>query len=351
MGSYLLSHLRQNRKTFLYLIVFAVAVTFIFSGLNQCTQVTYYADDQYVKRNDYSSEIGTPISILAISCFVLPVLEFQFFKKRRNLDCAYSLPISRTEMGIVHYVTGLLLLVIPYTCSYILNFVLMLRYPGEFYLTPLLGHYFICLVLAVCFYSVFVFVYNQANSSGDGIWFIILWSLVFLVFMMDYEVIMDKFYNDYYRSQYQISNPLMGMPLLGLSEITYEYARVVERSQWGDLNAIWTDTTTMVMMVLWLVLGVASVIGFYFTFGKRGAQKTEEISESWVGYKLMIPVYAFSGMLLVYSAPGMWLIIEGIALVGYMIYRKGFHLQKTDWIVLACLLLFALTFGTVFAFL
>ena len=340
MKSYMRSHLRDSLKTLLYLVAFSVAVTLIFSGSNQCYPNEDYIDGEWIVTGYYySSMLGIPVTILAISCFALPVLEFSFFKKRRNLDCAYALPISRREMGIVHYLTGLLLLVIPYTCSYLINFLLMLRYPGAFDYRLLFEHYILCMLLGICIYSVYVFVFNEANSTGDGVWFIILWTFVF------YLIARALFGISYYDNLSE-----MGISFMALNGFTASYMDIIDGDRVALTADIWENTKGMIYISLWLVLGILSMIGHYLTFGKRPAQHTEEVSDSWFGYRVMIPIYAVCGMVL-WQDIGAWLIVEVIAVVGYMIYRKGLHLKKSDWISLAVFPVIAYIMTTVTALL
>jgi len=340
MRSYLRSYLRSSLKTLFYLVAFSIAVTFIFSSTNQCYEFQYldYGTSEWVTNRYYSSELGIPVTILAISCYVLPVLEFAFFKKRRNLDCAYALPISRREMGIVHYLTGFMLLVVPFSCSYFVNFLLLLRYPGVFNCSLLPEHYCLCLLFGVCIYSVFVFIFNQANSTGDGIWFVVLWT--FVIYLVSEAFDLQYRYMDELGAYYYNDYSYMGIPFMTFNELTVSYMEIVDGENQRLIPQIWSESNALIYIVLWLVLGVASAIGFYLSFGKQPAQKTEEISDSWFGYRVMIPVYGICGMIL-FDDPGAWVLIEGIAFVGYMIYRKGFHLKKSDWIVL-CMLIFFL---------
>lgn len=340
MKSYMRSHLRDSLKTLLYLVAFSVAVTLIFSGSNQCYPNEDYIDGEWIVTGYYySSMLGIPVTILANSCFALPVLEFSFFKKRRNLDCAYALPISRREMGIVHYLTGLLLLVIPYTCSYLINFLLMLRYPGAFDYRLLFEHYILCMLLGICIYSVYVFVFNEANSTGDGVWFIILWTFVF------YLIARALFGISYYDNLSE-----MGISFMALNGFTASYMDIIDGDRVALTADIWENTKGMIYISLWLVLGILSMIGHYLTFGKRPAQHTEEVSDSWFGYRVMIPIYAVCGMVL-WQDIGAWLIVEVIAVVGYMIYRKGLHLKKSDWILLVVFPVIAYIMTTVTALL
>lgn len=346
MRSYLRSHLRKSLKTLLYLVAFSVAITFIMSSSGQCIESWYYVESgARVVHHYYDSMLSLPTTILSISAFVLPVLEFEFFKKRRNLDCVYALPISRREMGIVHFLTGLLLLVIPYSCSYLINYMLLLRYPVAFDVSYLAAHYFLCLVFGVCIYAINTFIFNEANSVIDGACFVILWTFVFVLVSLTISNCIHKqlTWESYQELELDFLESGTIIPIGPISVATKEYAYAVEQSTRADLVEFWADPGNLFWMAALVVLGISAMIGFVLNFGKRAAQKTEEISDSWFGYRVMIPVYAVCGMVLA-DDPGMWLIIEGIAFVGYVIYRKGFHLKKSDWMVLV-LLVFFLLFG------
>ena len=178
--AYLKTHLRNNFRPLLFIVIFSVVLTVALAYTDQ--KYVFFSYSSNTTRITYYCTIWIPVMILAISCYIAPYMEFAFFKKRRNLDCAYALPVSRKEMGRAHYFSGLLTIFLPYTLSYITNTLLMLRYAQEYSFAPLIPHYLLCLLFGACAYSIFVFVFNEANSPGDGIWFIILWSaVIFLV--------------------------------------------------------------------------------------------------------------------------------------------------------------------------
>lgn len=354
--AYFRDHFRSKRKVLLCALIFALALTFIYSiGGQKYEFIRYeYVDDEtYIEHTAvyYDSYLGLQTIILCTLAYSLPVLEFSFFKKRRNLDCAYALPISRREMGLVHYFTGLLCMIIPFVSSYLLNFLLLLRYPEGFYYPPLAGYFFLNLLIGIILYSVFTFVFNQANSTGDGVWFIILWSFAFgfvaetvRVFLRDWLNLgkmelgsMNLLSDD---SAYGISWGL-------LSDIQWKYTQVIEKTQSASISELWSDLVFVKWFVLWILLGIGSVLGFVFSFGKRGAEQTQEVSDSWFGFKLLIPLYAICGMV-VYR--GLFvLVIWILAFVGYIIYRKGFHLKKWDWIILGTLIPWAILCGTMYS--
>jgi len=58
---------------------------------------------------------------------------------------------------------------------------------------------------------------------------------------------------------------------------------------------------------------------------------------------VLIPIYAISGMMLAngsYEEIFEWIMIEICTLIGYTIYRRGFHYKKSDIAVMLLLLIF-----------
>ena len=71
-------------------------------------------------------------------------------------------------------------------------------------------------------------------------------------------------------------------------------------------------------------------------------EKTEEISDSYFGFRTLIPIYAISAMILSESSNYiiLWVIFELLTFIGYTIYRRGFHYKKSDVITMCMLLIF-----------
>ena len=285
-------------------------------------------------RSGYESSLGIPVTFLCILAYVLPVLEFSFFKKRINLDCAYALPISRRAMGAVHYLSGLAILFGTFTLSYLLNFLLMLSYgPGWYHFLPMIPHYFLCLLLGFALYSFLVFVFCEANTKGDGIWFMLLYT--FLV-PLSYATLVTS---------HILPSTDPGFPVMPwgvLSRLTHTYRDLVDiaRINLKPTSAgfpFWLTPEYVGGFVFWLGIGILAAIGLFFTFGKRRMEKTEEISDSFFGYRTLIPLYAVFGMLYMKDIL-FWVIIELFALLGYTIYRRGFRYRKSDIVILVSLL-------------
>ncbi len=279
----------------------------------------------------YYCTLEIPVTLMVILCYLAPVLAFSPFKKRRNLDCFYALPISRQGLAAVHYLTGLAALVIPFTLSYLTNFLLLLRFASRFNLAPVLGHYFLTLIFGAVIYSVFVFVFNEANTVVDGIWFMILYSFILGLAILCIE----SYMHDLIRLT--AGYGAIWAPIAGVTSLISHAVNGTSPSEYGA-----DYSHAPIWYAVWVVLAIAAAVGFFLTFGKRRVEKTEALSDSYFGFRTLIPVYAVTGMLLFHSShePIYWLIIEVLAATGYTIFRRGFHYKKSDLIILAALTVF-----------
>lgn len=328
---YFRSHMRSNFRSLIYILVAVLFFTFFIAINNQPSPRYDYETGEIIMR--YYSTLYIPVIVIGVLSYILPVMQFSFFKKRINLDCAYSLPISRKCMGAVHYLSGLIMLFLAYTASYLLNFILLLsRGPGWFVFTPMIAHYFLCLLLGFAVYSLMAFVFNQANTKKDGIWFMILYTFVFVLIISTVKYITNS-------REIAIGEFLIPWGLL--DSITTIYQSLVEVNT-KDKELFFATEEFVSWFVIWIVIGVASAFSLIYTFGDRRMEKTEEISDSYFGFKTLIPIYAITGMILFESSNSiiLWAIIELLAFVGYTIYRRGFHYKKSDIAILCMLLIF-----------
>ena len=323
--------MRSNLKPFLYILIITLSLGLILGLTNQPYEEWEYELEIRVK--DYHSTLYIPVLFMCILAYVLPVMEFSFFKKRRNLDCAYALPISRRCMGIVHYLSGAITLACTFTLSYLLNFALLLtRGASYFNFPPMIAHYLLCLVLGLALYSIMAFAFNEANTQGDGIWFMLLWTFAVALAIMSVEELANGYSF--------LAHGGCAIPWGVIDSLTSSYQYIVEK---GDLSFayFWQRPECFVWLFVWCAVGIMAAVGFFLTFGKRRMEKTEEISDSFFGYRTLIPAYVIFGMITFGSYdPIFWVIIEILALVGYTIYRRGFHYKKWDLIFLASMIVF-----------
>ncbi len=330
--TYFRSHLKSDIRVLLYFVAITLVLTLII-GINNGTGNAWDSD---LKANVkvYYSTIGTSVIFLCLLAYIAPVLEFSFFKKRINLNCAYSMPISRRAMGMAHFLSGAITVALPFTLSYILNFIMILTRGAEHYnLAPLVSHYFLCLILGLAMYSLMVFAFNEANTTGDGIWFMFLWTFVTFFATLALDRVMDA-------TSFYVIEPL---PWGLISEITTGYRRLVELTVpvYSTAQPFLETPGCIFWVVIWILIGIASGVAFFLSFGKRRMEKTEEISDSFFGYRVLIPYFAVCGMV-AFQDVAMWVVFEILALIGYTIYRRGFRYKPSDIAVLLLLFPFLL---------
>ena len=344
--AYFRAHLKESlRPTFFFTIVAVVICTFILQTNSVVRWETFGNIRHY--RGLRADAMLQPLGVvLCALCYIVAYLQFSGFKKRRNLDCFYALPITRRALGVIHYLVGLFQVLVPFTGAYLISLFLFCIRAIE-YVAPVLGSlilwYLLCLLLLCIMYSFLVFAFNVANTSLDGCVFMLLYTFVFapitawLVWVADKQEILSS------TLDVGAINSFLFGPLVTLTNICVNFAwnggdvSAVTRNERGDVAAV-------VWLVFWIVVGILSFLGFFFSFGKRRTEKTEETSDSYFGYRILIPFMAFSTTFWMFqwaSNMEIWfyLGIDVLALMMYTLYRRGFHYKKSDFIVIGLLLL------------
>lgn len=334
--SYLKIRLQKSAKAVMYMTIIAVIITAIYTYGEHSYQLPQYNENftEWIgTRTIYRSLIATSATVMICACYIAAVMNFSTFMKRRNLDCYYALPLSRRAIGTVHYLVGLINVVCIFTASYITNIVTMLMANGNFRYIYLLPYYFVSLLIGAIIYSVLVFVFNEGTSVVDGIIYMICYTFAPMV-LCTALLELTSLGREYLFSE--LSTSLLFGLLLSVTEVFENAVEVKQDIFTSHLGA----EHIIAWSVIWLIIGVAAAVGFFLRFGKRRPELTEDVSESYFGYKVIIPYMAAMIMLSFDSFDLLTLIfIEVAAFVGYTIYRRGFKYKKQDIITLAALVI------------
>jgi hypothetical protein len=131
------------------------------------------------------------------------------------------------------------------------------------------------------------------------------------------------------------------IPVGLLVDISNNYKYLVEIN-YAERATFWNNPQNVGWFIFWLIAGALSAVGFFLTFGKRRMEKTEEISDSYFGFRTLIPIFGIAGMIAFCMSDMIivWVIIELLAILGYTIYRRGFHYKKSDIAILLSLIIF-----------
>ncbi len=281
--------------------------------------------------------------VLGVFCTLIPILELSGFKNRRNLDTLYFFPIKRGKMALVHYLSGAIQIFTIYTVSFILVWMYLLFKTDCFDLRSMPLYYICSLALGFVMYSVFTFVFNEANTVADGAIFCGLWMYAaFVVF----EVIKFCYLETTVINQgiqYLEIDSLTGWGIVyaPINNLTVIFQDLIEVNKDVPEYSYGRDYADIYMSQLyaffaWLAVGIAAAVGYFVRFVRKGAEMAGEISDSMFGFKLLIPLYGYALMLLVGAEEILMIIIFALMLTGYFIYRRSFRIKAKDLIFIAC---------------
>lgn len=298
--------------------------------------------------------LGYPVTIMMIMCAVAPGWMFSIFKKKRNLDCFYSLPISRRTLGMLQYGLGLIAVYLPFLLAYAQALLCNMSggHFGNLGHKYILYHFLVSVTAGFVIYTLFSFVFNLANSSGDGYIFMIAYQIVplFLIGSIDgavkaYERLVNPSgytYYSYFNEEYGCSYSFFGELL---SDLCVKAERKYPEKY---LDKSLADPEVWTVFVIWIVVGALALYGLYRIFAVKKAEQTEEMSETVFGYKTLIPICAVAGILSGFGNDFYYGLMYFVAaVIGYTVYRRGVKYKKSDAIVLALLFAFNLTMSVV----
>ena len=180
-----------------------------------------------------------------------------------------------------------------------------------------------------------VFVFNRANTVGDGILLMLAYTVVYYVVMWPISNISGK------------GDSLVLICLhinihWGVIDYMTTYYQSLIDIRPSNSSDIWNMTSFIMEFVYWVVAGAASAVGFFFTFGKKGVEKVGEISDSFFGFRTLIPLFSVCLMIFFGQTDSIisWFVIEALTLIAYTVYRRGFRYKKSDIAVLCLLIIF-----------
>ena len=328
--------------------------------------ITITTASEGVSSFEYDQPVRTGIeslaTIMGIIASIIPMLETDIFKNRRNLDTLYFLPLSRFKMALAHYISGLIQMFAIYTVAFLGHFLVLCKYAKYFKLQYMPLYYILLLLLGVAIYSIFIFLYGEANSTADGVICSVMWIFALYLFALVVIIpIREYAFNFVYKPNGVDVSPeyfdftrdinsfaLWLLPYTSINNLTVIFQDVMEGTRsWvgvGDCYDIaWVyEYPTLgeaiaerysgnwYMIFFPIIAGAASVFGYFRTFAGKGAEKAGEVSSSWFCYKTLIPAYGFMGLVFTGFSGIMFFLIVAAMYLAYAIYRKSFKIRKAD---------------------
>lgn len=331
-GRYLAYRLKHS---VLKTVIFALIALLI-------TQNTVVNQVAYLEPEYRSAGLSAQATVLFILCMLVPMLESAAFKNRRNLDTLYFFPIKRRGMALATYISGFAQSVAVYSVTFFTAWIYLAVKTDCFALQYMFPYYVLSLLVGLATYSFFTFIFAQANTVVDGVLFCSLW------FVAPYLIIAALFQFDLFEDipwRLQSAIQEWGLAYSPINNLTVIFQDLIEINQIGHTD--YYQTYAYYYRELWYffviggVVGIASVWGYFVTFVKRGAEKTGEISNSWFGYKTLIPICGYGLMILMGGISVVTFLLIAMMVVGYIIYRRGFRFKLPDYLLTGGALLMA----------
>lgn len=338
-ASYFKYSLKKVLVEMLTLTVFALMM--VHFSVNQSLSYMGEGPDRVLSLVDSDVCLWVSSMILGVLAVVLPLLRLSTFKSRRNIDTLYSFPLSRRKMVAVQLGMGIGEMFCAFTLSYLYFIFLYKLKAGAFHLFWLLPNYFVALVGGLILYFFVAFFFWQGNTVADGIVFAIGFAGAPALFVADLMVVLPE--GDF------LPQAAWGFPFWHLNNTTIWFHNKVMLSSPEKLEAMGGDQAAFsynwemeqlseysYMYIVWLAVAVILAAMLFYFVGRSKAEKAGDISDSFFGYRTLVPFYGYS-LLLIFSREGVLifsLIIYLLMAVGYILYRRGFKLRMSDWICL-----------------
>lgn len=275
------------------------------------------------------SHMGTLAAYVGLLAVGVPTALTQYKMKKRSTDLYYALPISHTKVLTARFLIGLILVYVPFTAAYWLGaFVVMARIPEAVFAVWYIPMYFATLIPVYIIYSLTAFVYTRANRDFDGVMFILFWAFALTLVAAVLLSMFDK--DDFF-----IYNYFMPFRPLDLSTSFFQHKLY-------DLQWYAADGGEKVAMSLGFAvtaaLSAAATFGLFFTERNAKAENAGQLSESWFGYRVMIPLYTVCVLSLLDlkfwdTEIFLFIIFVTAAFFINVLYRRTFRIGKKQFII------------------
>ncbi|MCL2796632.1 MAG: hypothetical protein FWD58_01060 [Firmicutes bacterium] len=355
MKKYFIYELKKNWLAALILAAFATVfyITFIINADFQPNFTGTYVPP---------SLVAVPLVTLMLLCTFVPAMVFSYKMNARQTDCFYALPLRREKVYLIKSAIGLLMVLVPYTVAYWLGFIATAAKPNAFELWAFIPAYFISIPLAVMLFGFNAFIFTRANRQSDGTFFVVLYACVGVMLAGYVYVLFDCGYGGGYGDYGNYTNPsgsrinivnpsfwdwFTYSPLTWLAnkytgiisntETLYGVGAVIRPHEEVDLSGF--INLEWLYYLFAALTGIAAWAGLFLTARKEKAENAERVSDTWFGYRIMLPTYLALGLALLVPIGGSTAMIFIVIVVAmsaalYIIYRRSVKLKLEDIISL-----------------
>ncbi len=321
MKKYFLYELKKHIWT-LVILSAVCALPYIVNVATMRMSYTYFPETDNERIYIQNPQLSFVFGELLILLFLVPTIVYSFKMTKRGVDGYYSLPLKREKLYFVSTMVGLILVLVPFTVSFWSGFMTLLFRQGNPYkMGYYIPAYFGGLFFAVFLFGINAFVYTRANRVVDGLAFMAAYAFVGLLSLTCLEYAFDVSVSSWRIEQCFLFSGSM----FAFVDRMCDYIML---SKIGEGYAGWWFGLTAAAGVLCYAL-------LYFAIRFEKGENAEQNSNSWLGYKTLIPVYValcFGGGA-AEEILGFVLVLVG-GVVATIVYKRKFRLKFIDWLPL-----------------
>lgn len=326
-------YIKDNLLSLIITTVIATAIAVCVVATNKLVYSTYYSENCANK-----SVFSFFIVLLITLSIAIPISLLIFKMKKIGIDKYYSLPVKKNILYLAKYISGLILMFVPYFISFLFSFIIILIRENIYNYGYIWLLFIILLLCAICMYTIVFFTIYCQNTMVDGI---IIVGFVIVILPMIISTA-NFFYNSICglvgSQKYSYFSGAWNYSLL--SPLINSY-NIITNKIAGEIVSV--DANQIISFILLFGCAVLAVFAFLFKSKYEKAEDTLERSNSWFGYKLFVPIIAAFLIALLPYIYG-WIVGVSCLYVGLVIYRRSFKLDRASWITTivfaACALLY-----------
>ena len=347
------------RSTFLRFVIIAVLALLVVSVSVSVYDSTYYGKDLAMGARYHDVNISVLNTLAGIISTVIPILELVPFKSKRNMDTMLFLPIDRRKMATVHFLNGFIhVFLINFVCFLAAFFILIansaiILYPWSF---PLL--FAVNLLGSFIVYSVTAFIFDRANTTADGIVWLVIYSFIGLLIFTSIREVYRDITGTY---SFPLKSDILNESSMSPYSVLFFLCNGIEKRFFSSITYIKTGNTIEILnahnskiyipyinaVFLWAALAIACAFGFIWLFKNKRPEEIGGISSSPFGYKVLLPVTAIAVINFEADEIALIAIMLVVMIVGYIIYRRSIRFKLWDYISMAIGILIPLAIGII----
>lgn len=314
MKKYFLYELKKN--FWLFLLLTAVCALPYWATVSSFSM---FGESWNGERIVYSPRLGFAAVALGALCFITPLFTYAFKMNKRGVDAYYALPLKREKLYFVKTLVGLFLTLAPFTIAYWGGVLTLLFRPDNPYkMVWYIPAYFGFLFFGIMLYGLNAFAFTRGNRVWDGLVFMLAYLCIGALALAYFERVSHQIVKYYHQSNFWSVGGLdafcsnMNALIAGVNP---------EGRRWSPWTFIYPTAT-----------GVGGYALLFSLLQKEKGENAEQISDSWFGYKTLIPV--FTALLLGISELTAFTVCMAAvgAVVAMVVYRHKIRFSWKYWL-------------------